>query len=130
MAAERFDVVVVGSGPGGEGAAMRAVKSGRSVALVERWREVGGGCTHWGTIPSKALRQTVHQWVDFRSNPLFKKAARAVLADFPELLRSAAVVISEQVRLRQSFYERNGVELIEGEAAFEDPNELRVAEAH
>lgn len=129
MALETFDVVVIGSGPGGEGAAMKAVKSGRSVALVERYREVGGGCTHWATIPSKALRQAVHQWVDFRSRPLFKKAARGVPADFPALLRSAQAVISEQVRLRHTFYERNGVELVEGQGVFESPNVLRVEEA-
>ena len=53
---EQYDVVVIGSGPAGEGAAMMAAKSHLSVALVERYFEVGGGCTHWGTIPSKALR--------------------------------------------------------------------------
>lgn len=53
---EQFDVLVIGSGPAGEGAAMTAAKHHRSVALVERYYEVGGSCTHWGTIPSKALR--------------------------------------------------------------------------
>ncbi|MCB1321829.1 MAG: FAD-dependent oxidoreductase, partial [Leptospiraceae bacterium] len=51
-----YDVIVIGSGPGGEGAAMKCAKSGRRVAIVEKYDQVGGGCTHWGTIPSKALR--------------------------------------------------------------------------
>ena len=52
-----YDVLVVGTGPGGEGAAMKACKEGKRVAIIEKHHQVGGGCTHWGTIPSKALRQ-------------------------------------------------------------------------
>ena len=57
--AGHFDVLVIGSGPGGEGAAMQAVKHGKSVAVVERFERIGGGCTHSGTIPSKALRYAI-----------------------------------------------------------------------
>ena len=57
---QHFDFVVIGTGPGGEGAAMRAAKAGKSVAAVERFCQVGGGCTHWATIPSKALRQAIY----------------------------------------------------------------------
>lgn len=48
-----FDAIVIGSGPGGEGAAMGLVKQGKNVAVIERYDSVGGGCTHWGTIPPK-----------------------------------------------------------------------------
>ena len=54
-----YDAVVVGSGPAGERAAMTLAKAGQSVAIVDRHTEVGGGCTHWGTLPSKALRHSV-----------------------------------------------------------------------
>ena len=47
-----YDAIVIGSGPGGEGAAMGLVKQGARVAVIERYHNVGGGCTHWGTIPS------------------------------------------------------------------------------
>ena len=56
---QQYDVIVIGSGPGGEGAAMKCAKSGKKVAVVEAYAQVGGGCTHWGTIPSKALRQVI-----------------------------------------------------------------------
>ena len=47
-----YDVIVIGTGPGGEGAAMGLSKQGKTVAVIERNRDVGGGCTHYGTIPS------------------------------------------------------------------------------
>ena len=59
MAVYDYDVVVIGSGPAGEGAAMSAAKKGKRVAVVEEQDTVGGNCTHKGTIPSKALRHSV-----------------------------------------------------------------------
>ena len=55
-APEHFDLVVIGSGPAGQKAAIQAVKAGRTVALLEREAAVGGACVHRGTIPSKTLR--------------------------------------------------------------------------
>ena len=56
MAVYNYDVVVLGSGPAGEGAAMNAAKAGRKVAMVDSRRQVGGNCTHLGTIPYNAMR--------------------------------------------------------------------------
>ena len=67
---QEFEVIVLGAGPGGEGAAMQAVKRDHKVCVVERQRQVGGGCTHWGTIPSKALRHAVGRLMEVRTNPL------------------------------------------------------------
>ena len=61
MGITKYDLVVLGSGPAGEGAAMNAVKLGKKVAVVEQFNFVGGSCTHLGTIPSKALRHSVKQ---------------------------------------------------------------------
>ena len=70
-----YDIVVIGSGPAGESAAMNAAKKGRRVAVVSDRAEVGGNCTHLGTIPSKALRQSVKQVMQFDSNPLLREFA-------------------------------------------------------
>src|SRR3954454_13263744 len=56
---EKFDFVVIGSGPAGQKAAICAAKAGKKVLVVERERSVGGACVHHGTIPSKTLRETV-----------------------------------------------------------------------
>ena len=107
-----LDLFVIGSGPGGEGAAMQAAKSGLKVAVAEGYREVGGGCTHWGTIPSKALRQAIFQWAGMRANPLTKALGGGGEVSIPALLQSAAGVIRKQVSMRSDFYERNHVEIL------------------
>ena len=53
----QYDVIVIGSGPGGEGAAMKCTKEGLHVAMCDQFAMIGGSCTHKNTIPSKALRQ-------------------------------------------------------------------------
>ncbi|MEM6962505.1 MAG: Si-specific NAD(P)(+) transhydrogenase, partial [Myxococcota bacterium] len=119
-------IVVVGSGPAGEGAAMKAKKDGAEVVVVERHHEVGGACTHWATIPSKTLRHSVQSLLEFRRSPLFSEPAYAVDVSFPDLLRRAAKVIDDQVRLRKSFYDRNRIRLVRGHARFVDPHRIDI----
>ncbi|MCA9689333.1 MAG: Si-specific NAD(P)(+) transhydrogenase [Myxococcales bacterium] len=123
-----FDVVVIGSGPGGEGAAMKCVKEGKRVAVVERFAQVGGGCTHWATIPSKALREAVRTLTAFRQNPLLAPVAAAVKVSYPQLLRTAEAVIRSQVSMRRGFYDRNDVTVLHGEARFVDVHTVEVDE--
>ena len=129
MSQEReFDVIVLGSGPGGEGAAMLATKAGKRVAVVEKYRVVGGGCTHWATIPSKALREAVRNLKSFRKNPLFEGLLVGRSFTFPQLLQGARRVIDGQVDLRRGFYDRNHVEVFTGHARFVDPHTIEVEE--
>jgi NAD(P) transhydrogenase len=121
-----YDVIVIGSGPGGEGAAMKAAKEGRTVCVIERYHVVGGGCTHWGTIPSKALRHTISTLAEFRSSPLFQAQIENYQVNLPALLRAAEGVIRRQVTLRHGFYERNHVRVMHGHARFVDPNTIEV----
>jgi NAD(P) transhydrogenase len=121
-----FDVIVIGSGPGGEGASIKLAKAGRSVAVIERYRQVGGGCTHWGTIPSKALIQVVRQYSTFRKSRLFERMAPHLKITAEKLLEVVEDVVSRQVREREGFYVRNNIEVIEGFARFVGPNTLEV----
>ncbi|MGO2509228.1 MAG: Si-specific NAD(P)(+) transhydrogenase [Vibrio hibernica] len=124
-----FDVIVIGSGPGGEGAAMGLAKAGLNVAIIEKENSVGGGCTHWGTIPSKALRHAVSRIIEFNSNPLFCKNNTSLTASFSDILDHAKIVIDKQTRLRQGFYDRNECTLIFGKARFTGSNSVSVAQA-
>ncbi len=98
--AREFDVVVIGTGPAGEGAAINAAKHGKRVAVVEDRGAVGGACTHLGTIPSKALRHVVKQISEFNSNPLFRDVGEPRWFSFPQVLKRAGSVIAKQVQLR------------------------------
>ncbi|HHD7739490.1 TPA: Si-specific NAD(P)(+) transhydrogenase [Providencia rettgeri] len=126
MQLTHFDAIVIGSGPGGEGAAMGLVKQGKNVAVIERYNNVGGGCTHWGTIPSKALRHAVSRIIEFNQNPLYSDNSRSLSSSFSEILRHAETVISQQTRMRQGFYERNGCQMFSGEATFIDEQHISV----
>lgn len=75
---------------------MMLAKSGHDVGVVEKYRDVGGGCTHWATIPSKALRHTVQRMADLRADPLFHRAIGAVELSYPDLLERAGRVIASQ----------------------------------
>lgn len=119
-------MVVIGSGPGGEGAAMQLTKGGKRVAVVERHRLVGGGCTHWGTIPSKALRFAIHQLTEAYDNPIVQTLGANHRPTVAELTRSAQQVIGKQVSMREGFYHRNDVPLFRGNASFTDPNTVQV----
>ncbi len=118
MSEQRYDVVVIGSGPGGEGAAMKVSKEGRRVAVIEEFSEVGGNCTHRGTIPSKTLRQNVQ---------LVLESGARNGQRYPDLLKAARGVINKQVKMRSDFYDRNHVDVIHGRAAFLDDHTVEVA---
>lgn len=123
---DHYDVVVIGSGPGGEGAAMKAVKEGKRVAVVERMADVGGACTHTATIPSKALRHAVGILTDLRQNPLFRDVALDLDITFPDLVKTASAVIAKQVAMRTTFHDRNGVRIVHGQARFVDARTVEV----
>ncbi len=122
----QFDAIVIGTGPGGEGLAMQLAKAGKEVAVVERYEAVGGGCTHWGTIPSKALRHSVSRLIEYNNTPLFSENHINRNVTFSEIMRHASGVIQSQSKLRSSFYDRNRVSLFHGEASFVDKNTLKI----
>lgn len=105
---------------------MKGIKSGLSVALVDAYRDPGGNCTHKGTIPSKALRQSMHNYIEFRRNPLFRNHLDQFTLELPDLLSSARSVIRSQSDMRKDFYERNGVDRFTGFARFLDENTIQV----
>ena len=120
-----YDIIVIGAGPAGEAAAMNAKKAGRHVAVVNDLKQVGGNCTHWATIPSKALRHTVNQVMQFNSNPVFRDVGEAKKLSFQEILKQAERVVSAQVTMRTDFYDRNHIPVISGRGTFVDTHTLK-----
>ncbi|HEX8102682.1 MAG TPA: Si-specific NAD(P)(+) transhydrogenase [Solirubrobacteraceae bacterium] len=132
MAEERefdFDLIVIGSGPSGQKAAIQAAKLGRRVAVVERRERVGGVSIHTGTIPSKTLRQAVLELRDRRRIDLTASAppmdeweavGAAYLRD-----RAARVVAAETAVVRDQL-RRNRVNLLYGSGRFTGPQAIEV----
>ncbi len=121
-----YDLFVIGTGPGGEGAAMQAAKGGMRVGVAERYRQIGGGCTHWGTIPSKALRYTVTSTMRALRNPTFREMGLNLSPTMEQLRHGTQSIIAQQVTMRQSFYDRNHVAVHPGEACFVDEHTVTI----
>lgn len=130
MAVYNYDVVVIGTGPAGEGAAMNAAKHGKRVAVVEMQSSVGGNCTHKGTIPSKALRHAVKQIIQFNTNRMFRDIGEPRWFSFPKVLERSQRVIERQVQLRTNFYARNRIDVYFGKARFLDSHTVMVRDPH
>ncbi|MCF6807333.1 Si-specific NAD(P)(+) transhydrogenase [Thiotrichales bacterium 19S9-12] len=117
-----YDAIVIGSGPAGEGAALKMAKSGKQVAIIEEKKDVGGNCIHRGTIPSKALRHAVKEYAFHSKYHDFS---------YTQMLENAKEVIKQQVELRVGFYKRNDVTMHHGHAQFVDSHSILVtAEDH
>jgi NAD(P) transhydrogenase len=126
MADYFYDVVVIGSGPAGEGAAMSAAKKDLRVGVVENRKWIGGNCIHKGTIPSKSLRHVVKELISYRKNNLFHKMGDMHSVSFSDVLEEAKRIIPRQVDVHSAFYIKNRIKLHIGTAEFVDDNTLQV----
>ncbi|MEA2202990.1 MAG: transhydrogenase [Solirubrobacteraceae bacterium] len=122
-----YDLVVIGSGPGGQKAAIAAAKLGKSVAIVERGRTLGGVCVNTGTIPSKTLREAVVYLTGLNQRELYGASYRVKDKITPaDLLDRTAHVITKQVEVVRSQLLRNRVDVFLGTGRFVDPHTVFV----
>ena len=105
---------------------MQAAKGGLRVGVAERYRQIGGGCTHWGTIPSKALRYAVTSTMKSLKNPVMREMGFAASPSMEQLNRGTQAIIGRQVTMRQSFYDRNAVPISRGQARFVDEHTITI----
>jgi NAD(P) transhydrogenase len=127
MSETTYELVVIGSGPAGQKAAIQGAKTGARVLVVESEPQVGGACVHHGTIPSKALRETALSLSSFRrkSGDVFEVNNREDLQVSSLMLRLDAVIraheryIGEQLR-------RNGIDVWRGKGRFVSASEVEV----
>jgi NAD(P) transhydrogenase len=122
-----YDLLVIGSGPAGQKAAIQAAKLGRKVAIVER-DAVGGVSTNTGTIPSKTARAAILDLTGLSQRSVYGDAYRvATSITVDDLLWRTQHVIDHERAVVRDQLRRNGVEVIEGTASFLDPHTLEVA---
>jgi len=122
-----YDLLVVGTGPGGQRAAIAAAKLGRRVAVVDRRTMVGGVCINTGTIPSKTLREAVLYLTGMALRDLYGASYR-VKADITiaDLTVRTQHVIGREVEVIRAQLLRNHVDLLTGTASFVDPHTLTI----
>ena len=117
------DLVVIGSGPSGQRAAIQAAKLGKSVAIIERARTVGGICVNYGTIPSKTFREAVLHLSGYRERGIYGSSYRVKQEiTIDDLLYRVQQVVRSEIDVIRNQMTRNRVELIEATATFLDPH--------
>src|SRR5262252_8575022 len=122
-----YDIIVIGSGPAGQRAAIQAAKSGRKVVVIEQREIVGGACINTGTIPSKTMREAVMHLSGFQFQGIYginyHVKEKITMAD---LGFRVTQVIKTEVDVTQAQLSRNAVEVITGRASFLDATHVRV----
>jgi NAD(P) transhydrogenase len=124
---QKFDIIVIGSGPAGQRAAIQGAKCGRHVVVVEQREIVGGACINTGTIPSKTMREAVLHLSGFQYQGIYgvnyRVKDKITMAD---LGFRVTQVIKTEVDVTQAQLTRNGVEVLIGRASFLSATQVRV----
>ena len=124
---QQYDLIVIGSGPAGQRAAIQASKAGKRVALIEKREVIGGACINTGTIPSKTLREAVLHLSGYYYQAIYginyRVKEKITMAD---LCFRVQHVIKTEVDVTQAQLSRNNIEMLTGTASFLDPTHIRV----
>ena len=123
----QYDLIVIGSGPAGQRAAIQGAKSGKKVALIERREVIGGVCINTGTIPSKTMREAVLHLSGYNYQNIYGVSYRVkekiTMADLAFRVQH---VIKTEVDVTTAQLSRNGIEVLTGVASFKGPNTVLV----
>lgn len=123
----QYDLVVIGSGPAGQRAAIQGSKSGKRVALIERREVIGGVCINTGTIPSKTMREAVLHLSGYNYQNIYGVSYRVkekiTMADLAFRIQH---VIKTEVDVTQAQLSRNGIEVMTGVARLTSPTSVLV----
>ncbi|HWF58068.1 MAG TPA: Si-specific NAD(P)(+) transhydrogenase [Candidatus Dormibacteraeota bacterium] len=125
--ANPYDLIVIGSGPAGQRAAIYGAKLNKKVALVEMREVVGGACINTGTIPSKTMREAVLHLSGYNYKSIYgmnnRVKERITMADLAFRVQH---VIKTEIDVTEAQLSRNNVEMLTGVASFEDPTHVKV----
>ncbi len=120
-----FDVVVIGAGPGGYVAAIKAAQHGKKVGIVEK-DALGGVCLNWGCIPTKALLKSAELLDSMKHAADFGISAKDVKADFPQVIKRSRDVAAAMSKGIEFLMKKNKITTIPGTAAFTSAGAIEV----
>jgi dihydrolipoyl dehydrogenase len=120
---EKRDLVIIGGGPGGYVAALRAAQLRKRVTLIESDR-IGGTCMNYGCIPTKFLLSQTKTWSELKRNPRITGGGETVRLDWPAVQKEKGQVVDRLVRGTEFLLERNGVEILKGKGALRREREV------
>jgi NAD(P) transhydrogenase len=124
----QYDLIVIGSGPAGQRAAIQGAKSGKKVALVERREVIGGVCINTGTIPSKTMREAVLHLSGYNYQNIYGVSYRVKeKISMADLAFRVQHVIKTEVDVTTAQLSRNGIEVLTGVASFKSPDTIQIA---
>jgi NAD(P) transhydrogenase len=124
---QRYDLIVIGSGPGGQRAAIQGAKAGKRVLVVEKLASVGGVSVNTGTIPSKTMREAVLHLSGFYDKNFYgTNHTNKDTVTMADLNFRVQHVVENEIGVIQNQLKRNGVELIQGTGKFAGPHQIRV----
>ena len=126
---DRFDLVVIGAGPGGYVAAIRAAQLGMKVACVERHAALGGTCLNVGCIPSKALLDSSEHFAFVRDHGAAHGLAATVALDLAAMMKRKEQVVRDLTRGVEGLFRKNRVTRVAGTARIAAPGAVEVAGA-
>lgn len=127
---KQFDIVIIGAGPGGYVAAIKARQMGAKVALIEK-QDIGGVCLNWGCIPTKALLKSAkvyRQFMHAEEYGIKVKDKNSITIDWPAMLKRKDGIVKRLTGGVKMLLDRNGVETIKGFATVIDPHTIKVGE--
>lgn len=122
---EKYDIAVVGGGPGGYVAALRGAQLKKNVVLIER-EEVGGTCMNWGCIPAKYLLQQTKIYKDARDNNNIDGPLGSLSCNWPGLQKDKEEIVQKMVKGIEFLLKTNGVTVLKGEATLKNEMEIRI----
>lgn len=122
-----YDMLVIGSGPAGQKAAIQAAKLRKRVAVIEKERAIGGASVNTGTLPSKTLKDAIYYLHGFKLRS-FPNQSYSLKKNFAlsDLMARKDHVVKHELEIITNQLERNDVEIIKGTASFIDPHTLQV----
>ena len=124
---QTYDLIVIGSGPAGQRAAIQAAKAGKRVAIIEQREVLGGVCINTGTIPSKTMREAVLHFSGYQYQNIYginyRVKEKVTMADLSFRVQH---VIKTEIDVTQAQLSRNNIDVLTGQGSFLDPTHVQM----